>query len=86
MIPWFSRSNPSCLTFLVLVCMAKMKSKQVLERDAFTMQEVAQKLEISYITVFRLVKRGLLKPCVALRIKLISQREIDRFLREGQAV
>src|SRR5271169_4579674 len=30
-------------------------------------------------------KRGLLKPCVALRIKLFSQREIDRFLRDTQS-
>jgi len=38
------------------------------------------------MSVFRLVKRGLLKPCVALRIKLISQKEIDRFLKDGQAL
>ena len=66
--------------------MAVTKSTEVLVRDAFTMQETAEKLGVSYQTIFRLTKRGLLKPCVALRIKLISQREIDRFLREGQAV
>jgi predicted site-specific integrase-resolvase len=57
-----------------------------LQRDAFSMKETAEKLGISYMSVFRLVKRGLLKPCVALRIKLISQKEIDRFLKEGQAI
>lgn len=66
--------------------MAEKTSITALERDAYTMKETAQKLGVSYMTIFRLVKRGLLKPCVALRIKLISQREIDRFLREGQAV
>ena len=66
--------------------MDKSNSKTVLERDAYTMQEVAEKLGVSYMTVFRLVKRGLIKPCVALRIKLISRRELDRFLRETQAV
>lgn len=66
--------------------MATKSKTQVSQRDAYTMTETAEKLGISYMTVFRLVKRGLIKPCVALRIKLISQREIDRFLREGQAV
>lgn len=66
--------------------MCEKKSTQASQRDAYTMKETAEKLGISYMSVFRLVKRGLLKPCVALRIKLISQREIDRFLREGQAV
>jgi len=50
------------------------------------MKETAAKLGISYMSVFRLVKRGLLKPCLAMRIKLISQKEIDRFLSEGQAI
>jgi hypothetical protein len=61
-------------------------SERPLQRDAFTMKETAAKLGISYMSVFRLVKRGLLKPCLAMRIKLISQKEIDRFLSEGQAI
>jgi helix-turn-helix protein len=59
---------------------------RALQRDAFTMKETAAKLGISYMSVFRLAKRGFLKPCVAMRIKLFSQREIDRFLKEGQAL
>jgi excisionase family DNA binding protein len=55
-------------------------------RDSFIMQEAAQKLGVSYMTIFRLVERGVLKPYVALRIKLISQVEIDRFFKEGEAV
>jgi predicted site-specific integrase-resolvase len=66
--------------------MTEKNTKQALQRDAFTLKETAEKLGISYMSAFRLVRRGLLKPCVALRIKLISQREIDRFLRDGQAV
>jgi hypothetical protein len=66
--------------------MAEFKNTQASQRDAYTMKETAEKLGISYMSVFRLVKRRLLRPCVALRIKLISQREIDRFLREGQVV
>jgi len=70
----------------VLLGMNETKDDRVLQRDAYTMRETAVKLGISYMSVFRLVKKGLLKPCVALRIKLISQKEIDRFLREGQAL
>jgi len=66
--------------------MTRNQSTQAFERDAYTLKETAQKLGISYMSVFRLVKRGQLKPCVALRIKLISQLEIERFLRESQAV
>lgn len=55
-----------------------------LTRDAFTLKETAAKLGISYVSAFRLVQRGLLRPCGALRIKLITQAEIDRFLRETQ--
>lgn len=66
--------------------MLQKRNTEASQRDAYTLKETAGKLGISYMSVFRLVKRGLLKPCVALRIKLISQREIDRFLREGQTV
>ncbi len=66
--------------------MTEKNTEQPLRRDAYTLKETAQKLGISYMSAFRLVQRGLLKPCVALRIKLISQREIDRFLRDSQAV
>lgn len=70
----------------VLCYMHDNESNRALQRDAFTMKETAAKLGISYMSVFRLAKRGFLKPCVAMRIKLFSQREIDRFLKEGQAL
>jgi len=84
--PYCSQDISKFLDFAVLDCMTDVNSNQTLQRDAYTMKETAAKLGISYMSVFRLVKRGFLKPCVVMRIKLISQKEIDRFLREGQAV
>jgi predicted site-specific integrase-resolvase len=49
---------------------------------AYTMREAAGALGVSYITVHRLLKRGLLKSSSALRTKIISLAEIERFLRE----
>jgi predicted site-specific integrase-resolvase len=51
-----------------------------LPRLAYSLTEVAQILGVSYITVFRLVKRGLLKSSTALRTHIISHKEIERFL------
>jgi len=39
---------------------------------------------VSIITVRRLIKRGLIKPNLALRHILIPIEELDRFLTEGQ--
>jgi Helix-turn-helix domain len=39
---------------------------------------------VSTITVRRLIDRGLIKPCRALRHLLIPVGELDRFLLEGQ--
>jgi excisionase family DNA binding protein len=54
---------------------------QALPRLAYTMQETADILGVSYITVHRLLKRGLLKSSTALRHKLIPASEIERFLK-----
>jgi excisionase family DNA binding protein len=56
---------------------------QKLPRLAYTMQETADILGVSYITVHRLLKRGLLRSSTALRHKLIPMTEIQRFLRES---
>jgi len=53
-----------------------------LPRLAYTMEETAKILGVSYITVHRLLKRGLLRSSTALRHKLIPYSEIQRFLRE----
>jgi len=46
------------------------------------MRETAEILGVSYITVHRLIKRGLLKNSQALRNKIIPATEIERFLKE----
>ncbi|HWW00478.1 MAG TPA: hypothetical protein VNZ64_12335 [Candidatus Acidoferrum sp.] len=52
------------------------------ERMAFTLRETAAICGFSYISAFRLVQRGLLKSSSALRTKIISKSEIERFLRD----
>ena len=49
-------------------------------RLAFTLSEAAQLCGISYVSIWRLVKRGKLRTCGALRHKLVSRQELDRFL------
>jgi excisionase family DNA binding protein len=56
-----------------------------LPRLAYTMQETATILGVSYITVHRLIRRGLLKSSNALRHKLIPLTEIERFLKASIA-
>jgi DNA-binding transcriptional MerR regulator len=50
------------------------------ERLAFTADETAKALGISRVSLWRLEKRGLLKPSKALRTRLYSRAEIERFL------
>ncbi len=52
------------------------------KRLAYTMRETAEILGVSYITVHRLVKRGLLKNSKALRNIIIPVSEIERFLKD----
>lgn len=49
-------------------------------RLAFTLRETAVLLGISERSVRRLISRGLLRPCRALRRLLIPRQEIERFL------
>jgi len=46
----------------------------------YTMREAAEALDVSYMTVHRLLKRGLLRGSSALRIKRIPVAELERFL------
>ena len=57
------------------------KANPPLPRLAYTMEETAKILGVSYITVHRLLKRGLLRSSTALRHKLIPGTEIERFLK-----
>lgn len=55
------------------------------ERMAYSLRETAGLLGVSYISIVRLVKRGLLRPSNALRNKIVSRDEIQRFLNETQS-
>jgi hypothetical protein len=57
------------------------KATEGLPRLAYTMHETAAILGVSYITIHRLLKRGLLRSSTALRHKLIPAVEIERFLK-----
>ena len=51
-------------------------------RLALSMREASEALGISYISVHRLVKRGMLKTSGALRNRLIPLTELQRFLAD----
>jgi excisionase family DNA binding protein len=58
------------------------KSEQPGERLAYSIQEAADMLGVDYMSVYRLIQRGKLKACRALRGKfLISRAELLRLLR-----
>jgi len=59
---------------------SRIRNKEPLPRMCFTMAETAEMLGISYISVHRLLQRGLLRSSLALRHKMISRREIERFI------
>jgi excisionase family DNA binding protein len=52
-------------------------------RLAYSLRETAEILGVHYQTVYRLLKRGLLRSSGALRCKIIPKTEIERFLRES---
>ncbi len=60
----------------------KESTKPALPRLAYSMRDAAGVLGVSYITVHRLLKRGLLRSNSALRTKLISHAELERFLKQ----
>ena len=52
------------------------------ERLAYSVQESADLLGVNYFSVYRLIQRGKLKPCRALRGKLLVPRtELIRLLK-----
>ncbi|MBI3851484.1 MAG: helix-turn-helix domain-containing protein [Verrucomicrobia bacterium] len=53
-----------------------------IERLAYSIQEAADLLGVNYFSVYRLIQRGKLKPCRALRGKLLVPRsELLRLLK-----
>jgi len=57
-------------------------SQQGLPKLAFSRKEAATVLGVSLISIDRLVKRGLLRPSLALRRPLFTIQELERFLKE----
>lgn len=60
----------------------EIETDSKLPRLAFTVQETAEMLGVSYITIYRFIRRGLLKYSFASRKIIISKVEIERFLKE----
>ena len=52
------------------------------QRLAYSLKETAAMLGICEKSVRRLIHRGLIRPCRALRHILIPRTEIERFLRD----
>jgi len=50
------------------------------ERRAYKLREAAAMLGIKEISLRRLIARGKLRPCRALRHLLLSEQELQRFL------
>jgi excisionase family DNA binding protein len=48
----------------------------------YSLDETADALGLSYVTVRRLLKRGLIRACSVSRKRIIPKTEIQRFLRE----
>ncbi len=52
------------------------------ERLAYSIEEAAQMLGVHYFSVYRLIQRGKLKPCRAMRGKvLVPRTELVKLLR-----
>lgn len=59
----------------------QVRKKEREERLAYSIPEAADMLGLDYFSVYRLVQRGKLKACRALRGKfLITRAELDRLL------
>ena len=50
--------------------------------QAFSIPQVADRLGVAYVTVWRLIQRGRLKCLRSIRHKKIPRSELERFLRE----
>jgi hypothetical protein len=59
------------------------EQKPAVPKLAFSMREAAESIGVSYITMHRMLARGLIKSSNALRTKIIARTEIERFLKES---
>lgn len=80
LLPELRPENPASISPLPAIM--NLPEKPENKRLAYTMRETAAILGVSYITVHRLVKRGLLKNSKSLRTIIIPAVEIERFLKE----
>ncbi|MBN8708867.1 MAG: helix-turn-helix domain-containing protein [Verrucomicrobia bacterium] len=55
------------------------------ERGTFTVAQLAQSLNLSTRSIYRLVKRDLLRPSRAVRKLIFTRWEVERFLEETSA-
>ena len=60
-------------------------SAPAIERLAFSGEEIQRALGVSSVTLWRLEKRGLLRPLPGLRRKLYATSEVQRFLSGRRA-
>jgi hypothetical protein len=61
---------------------AQTTATPALPRLAYSLQETAELLGVSYISVWRLVARGELRCSKAIRHHIVAKQEIERFLCE----
>ena len=64
---------------------AEQSNPPAVPRLAYSMREAAEALGVSYISMHRLIKRGLIMSSSALRTKLIPAAELQRFLESSCA-
>jgi len=56
-----------------------------IEREGYTTKELAQRLNISRVTIYKLVKAGKLHPILFGTKLIFLEDDIDRFIKEEQA-
>ena len=61
---------------------SRTASQIKVEKMGFKRAEAAFYLGVTTVTIDRLTKRGLLRPCRALRHPIFCRDDLDRFLRE----
>ena len=58
---------------------------KMIEKLAYSQDEVAQMVGLSKVTLWRLAKRGLLCPIAGIRSRIYSRVELERFLSTREA-
>lgn len=66
----------------IMIKKAKSENNPPLQKLAYTTNEAAQMLGVNPATVWRLTKRGLLRPSKGIRYARYTLDELQRYLRE----